>query len=402
MVPTHIAAIERMPTTPSGKRDDAALRALQLQVNNSQDYRKAQGEYEARLCQLAAELLKITSIAPEQSIFDCGATSLTAMRLVVLVEKLYGINVPLSAFVSAPTMEKLALLIERHGGEFKFNPLVPLRRMGLLLVHPMGGNILSYLRMLPHLPEEQPLYALQASGVDLGSQPIPSVEAQAAFYIESMRAVQPQGPYLIGGWSYGGFVAFEIANQLIAAGEQVDNVLVLDTMALSDQAKGKASDDGLLSWFFWELLWTSRGSELPVQLVPAHIESLQERFDFITDHAISIGAIPEGSTKAVMQRLFEVYRTNWDAATEYNYQSKRPALDITLVRAREPLPRILREMHDTIRSEYNDPLNGWTRKTSGKVRLVEVEGDHLTIMEEPYVGPLVKAIMDEIQRGSEQ
>ncbi|WP_397459059.1 amino acid adenylation domain-containing protein [Pseudomonas asplenii] len=406
MVPTHIAAIERMPTTPSGKRDDAALRALQLQVNNSQDYRKAQGEYEARLCQLAAELLKITSIAPEQSIFDCGATSLTAMRLVVLVEKLYGINVPLSAFVSAPTMEKLALLIERHGGEFKFNPLVPLRRMGLrkplFLVHPMGGNILSYLRMLPHLPEDQPLYALQASGVDLGSQPIPSVEAQAAFYIESMRAVQPQGPYLIGGWSYGGFVAFEIANQLIAAGEQVDNVLVLDTMALSDQAKGKASDDGLLSWFFWELLWTSRGSELPVQLVPAHIESLQERFDFITDHAISIGAIPEGSTKAVMQRLFEVYRTNWDAATEYNYQSKRPALDITLVRAREPLPRILREMHDTIRSEYNDPLNGWTRKTSGKVRLVEVEGDHLTIMEEPYVGPLVKAIMDEIQRGSEQ
>ncbi|WP_060482084.1 non-ribosomal peptide synthetase [Pseudomonas sp. NBRC 111119] len=406
MVPTHIVAIERMPTTPSGKRDDAALRALQLQVGTGQHYRDAQGEYETRLCQLAAELLKIPRIAPEQSIFDCGATSLTAMRLVVLVEKLYGINVPLSAFVSAPTLEKLALLIQRQGGEFKFDPLVPLRRTGnrrpLFLVHPMGGNILSYLRMLPHLPEDQPLYALQASGVDLGSQPIASVEAQAAFYIASMRSVQPQGPYLIGGWSYGGFVAFEIARQLIAAGEQVDKVLVLDTMALSDQAKGKASDDGLLSWFFWELLWTSRGSDLPVQLVPAHIESLQERFEFITDHAISIGAIPEGSTKAVMQRLFEVYRTNWDAATEYNYQSKRPALDITLVRAREPLPRILREMHDTIRSEYNDPLNGWPGKTSGKVRLIEVEGDHLTIMEEPYVGPLVGAIMDEIQRGNEQ
>lgn len=406
MVPSHIVAIEQMPKTPSGKRDDAHLRALEIRLATDRNYREPAGEYEAPLCQLAAELLKIPCLAPEQSIFDCGATSLTAMRIVVLVEKLYGINVPLSAFVSAPTMEKLAQLIEQGGGQFKFDPLVPLRKTGsrrpLFLVHPMGGNILSYLRMLPHLPADQPFFALQASGVDAGSQPIPSVEAQAAFYIEAMRRVQPTGPYLIGGWSYGGFVAFEIANQLIQAGEQVANVLVLDTMALSDQAKGKASDDGLLSWFFWELLWTSRGSELPVQLVPAHIQSLQERFDYITDHAIAIGAIPAGSTKAVMQRLFEVYRNNWDAATEYNFQAKCPAVDITLVRAKQPLPRILREMHDTIRSEYNDPLNGWAAKTSGQVRLVEVEGDHLTIMEEPFVGPLVAALMEDIQQGIEQ
>ncbi|WP_194792051.1 amino acid adenylation domain-containing protein [Pseudomonas sp. UFMG81] len=406
MVPSHVVAIEQMPKTPSGKRDDARLRALDIQLANDRVYREPVGEYEMQLCQLAAELLKLPSLAPEQSIFDCGATSLTAMRIVVLVEKLYGINVPLSAFVSAPTMEKLAQLIEQGGGQFSFDPLVPLRQTGerqpLFLVHPMGGNILSYLRMLPHLPADQPFYALQASGVDAGSQPIPSVEAQAAFYIQAMRRVQPHGPYLIGGWSYGGFVAFEIANQLIQAGEQVSNVLVLDTMALSDQAKGKASDDGLLSWFFWELLWTSRGSELPVTLVPEHILGLQERFDYITDHAIAIGAIPAGSTKAVMQRLFEVYRNNWDAATEYNYQARRPAVDITLVRAREPLPRILREMHDTIRSEYNDPLNGWAAQTSGQVRLVEVDGDHLTIMEEPFVGPLVAAILQDIQQGTEQ
>jgi len=406
MLPNHIVVIEQMPRTPSGKRDDAQLRALEIRQASSRDYREPVGEYELHLCQLAAELLKIPRLFPEQSIFDCGATSLTAMRIVVLVEKRYGINVPLSAFVSAPTMEKLARLIERGGGQFQFDPLVPLRQTGsrrpLFLVHPMGGNILSYLRMLPHLPADQPFYALQASGVDVGSQPIPSVEAQAAVYVQAMRRVQPTGPYLIGGWSYGGFVAFEMANQLIQAGEQVANVLVLDTMALSRRAKGKASDDGLLSWFFWELLWTSRGSELPVQLVPAHIQSLQERFDYITDHAIAIGAIPAGSTKAVMQRLFEVYRNNWDAATEYNYQARRPAVDITLVRAREPLPPILREMHDTIRSEYNDPLNGWTAQTRGSVKLIEVDGDHLTIMEEPFVGPLVAAIMEDIQQGTEQ
>ncbi|MBN2991589.1 hypothetical protein JWR97_09540 [Pseudomonas cedrina subsp. fulgida] len=401
MLPTHMAWIAQMPTTPSGKRDDAALRTLNVQLGNAVNYREPSGEYEMKLCQLAAELLKTPKIYPQQSIFDCGATSLTAMRLVVLVEKLYGINVPLSSFVSAPTMEKLSVLIQKGGGAFTFDPLVPLRETGqrtpLFLVHPMGGNILSYLRMLPHLPAEQPLYALQASGVDAGSEPIPSVEAQASLYIEAMRRIQPEGPYVIGGWSYGGFIAFEIAQQLIRAGERVANVLILDTMALSSQAQGKASDDALLSWFFWELLWTSRGSELPVQIVPDHIATLQERFDFITDHAISIGAIPAGSTKAVMQRLFEVYRTNWEAATQYNYEAKCAELDITLIRAIEPLPPILRDMHDTIRSEYNDPLNGWAAKTSGMIKLIEVDGDHLTIMEEPFVGALVTAILEEIK-----
>lgn len=401
MVPTHMAWIAQMPTTPSGKRDDATLRKLNIQLSNAVNYREPSGEYEVKLCQLAAELLKTPKIYPQQSIFDCGATSLTAMRLVVLVEKLYGTNVPLSSFVSAPTMEKLSVLIQKGGGAFTFDPLVPLRETGertpLFLVHPMGGNILSYLRMLPHLPAEQPLYALQASGVDAGSEPIPSVEEQASLYIKAMRRIQPKGPYVIGGWSYGGFIAFEIAQQLIRTGERVANVLILDTMALSSHAQGKASDDALLSWFFWELLWTSRGSELPVQIVPDHIATLQERFDFITDHAISIGAIPAGSTKAVMQRLFEVYRTNWEAATQYNYEAKCPELDITLIRAIEPLPPILRDMHDTIRSEYNDPLNGWAAKTSGMIKLIEVDGDHLTIMEEPFVGALVTAILEEIK-----
>lgn len=398
MAPTHIAWIDALPKTPSGKRDDASLRNRDIRIESDRTYRASADQYERRLCELTAELLKLPGIAPEQSIFDCGATSLTAMRIVVLVEKLYGINVPLSAFVSAPTIAGLAKLIREGGGKFKFDPLVPLRESGnrtpLFLVHPMGGNILSYLRLLPHLPADRPLYALQASGVDAGSSPILSIEAQAAFYIDAIERFQPSGPYILGGWSYGGFVAFEMAKQLIQAGKDVSHILILDTMALSAHAHGKAGDDALITWFFWELLWTSRGSSLPVDMVPPEIVDLQERFDYITEYAIKIGAIPAGSTKAVMQRLFAVYRANWHAATAYD--AGRPALDITLIRAREPLPAILRNMHDTIRSEYQDPKNGWETKTAGKVNVIEIDGDHLTIMEEPYVRELVSAMLDEI------
>ncbi|MDE9462049.1 amino acid adenylation domain-containing protein [Xenorhabdus bovienii] len=403
MVPTHITWIDALPKTPSGKRDDFKLRQLDIQIGSVQDYRGPKDQYERRLCELTAELLKISSIAPEQSIFDCGATSLTAMRIVVIVEKWYGINVPLSAFVSAPTIAQLAMLIRDGGGQFKFEPLVPLRETGhrrpLFLVHPMGGNILSYLRMLSHLPSDQPLYALQASGVDVGSSPIATIEEQASFYIDAIKRIQPNGSYVIGGWSYGGFVAFEMANQLIQLGEVVDDILILDTMALSSHAKGKVSDDALLSWFFWELLWTSKGSSLPVHIVPSHIVDLQERFEYITDYAIRIGIIPAGSTKSVMQRLFEVYRTNWQAATEYGAQY--PNIDITLIRAKQPLPAILQEMHHAIRSEYQDPQNGWSNKTSGRVNVIEVDGDHLTIMEEPYVEQLVSTIVSELNKVNE-
>ncbi|AOM41432.1 amino acid adenylation domain-containing protein [Xenorhabdus hominickii] len=403
MVPSYLVWIDSLPKTPSGKRDDARLSQLKIRSESNREYRAPKDQYEHELCKLIAELLKIHQISPEQNIFDCGATSLTAMRIVVIVEKLYGINVPLSVFVSAPTIAQLAELIRSGGGEFKFDPLVPLRETGcrspLFLVHPMGGNILSYLRMLPYLPKDQPIYALQASGVDIGSSPIPTIEEQAKFYIEKIKQVQPNGPYVIGGWSYGGFITFEIANQLIRAGDTVANILILDTMALNSHAQGKASDDALLTWFFWELLWTSRGSSLPVQIVPPEIIDLQERFNYITDYAIKIGAIPAGSTKAVMYRLFDVYRTNWQAATEYNVG--RPNLDITLIRAKEPLPTILREMHDTICSEYKDPKNGWGDKTSGKIKVIEIDGNHLTIMEEPYVKELVQTIVHEINAASE-
>ncbi|WP_237386284.1 amino acid adenylation domain-containing protein [Xenorhabdus sp. Sc-CR9] len=398
MVPSYIVWIDSLPKTPSGKRDDAKLSQIEIKIESNKKYREPKDQYERQLCKLIADLLKIPQIAPEQNIFECGATSLTAMRIVVLVEKLYDINVPLSTFVRAPTIAQLAVLICSRGGEFKFDPLVPLREVGsrrpLFLVHPMGGNILSYLRMLPYFPTDQPVYALQASGVDIGSSPIATIDEQARFYIEAIKRVQPNGPYTIGGWSYGGFIAFEIANQLIRAGDKVANTLILDTMALNSHSQGKASDDALLTWFFWELLWTSRGSSLPVQIVPPEIVGLQERFDYITDHAIKIGAIPVGSKKSVMQRLFNVYRTNWQAATEYNIG--RPNLDITLIRAREPLPIILREMHDTIRSEYEDPKNGWKDKTVGNVKVIEIDGNHLTIMEEPHVKKLAQAIIDEI------
>ncbi|WP_338883425.1 amino acid adenylation domain-containing protein [Xenorhabdus sp. TH1] len=399
MLPSQIEWLGSLPKTPSGKRDDAALRNIRIMYgDNDVENTAPRDNYEQVLCDLAADLLKIPSLSVHQNLFDIGGTSLTAMRMVVLVEKYFGTNIPLSLFISNPTVAQLAAHIREKGGYPKFSPLVPMRTTGhkqpLFFVHPMGGNVLSYLRLVKHFPEDQPFYALQAHGVDAGSTPLISVQEQAANYLEAIRQIQPHGPYSIGGWSYGGFVAFEMARQLKEHGEEVTDLFVLDTVALNTESQGKANEEALLRWFFWELLWLNEGATLPEQIVPEHITSLQERFEYITGHGIATGAIPQGSSRAVVQRLFDVYKTNWKAATDY--AAYKADINMTLLHATRPLPEVLRSMHDAIKSEYRDPKNGWESKTTGHINVIDVPGDHLEIMEEPYVSEVARVILQEM------
>lgn len=404
MIPSHIEWLDSLPKTPSGKRDDNQLSQTVITRQHIDNHDgKPDDSYERILCELAADLLKIPSISVHQNLFDMGGTSLTAMRLVVLVEKHFGVNIPLSVFVSDPTIAQLALRVRHSDAQAHFSPLVPMRTTGkrhpLFFVHPMGGNVLSYLRLVKHFPADQPFYALQAHGVDAGSTPLASVQQQAANYIQAIRQVQPQGPYSLGGWSYGGFVAFEIARQLKESGEKTANLFVLDTMSLNAQSRWKTDDSALLNWFFWELLWLNQGAGLPEQIVPENITTLQERFEHITEHAIATGAIPQASSRAVVQRLFEVYKTNWQAAADYSTQNIAD-IDMTLLHATQPLPNVLRSMHDAVRSEYRDPKNGWGNKTTGKLNVIDVPGDHLEIMEEPYVAEVAKVILHEMRISS--
>ncbi|MBD2820023.1 amino acid adenylation domain-containing protein [Xenorhabdus sp. 42] len=415
MLPSQMEWLDPLPKTPSGKRDDAALRQMRI------THRQAQAEgiaprdqYEQVLCDLAADLLKIPEVSVHQNLFDIGATSLTVMRMVVLVEKHFCATIPLSLFISYPTVAQLAEHIREKGGLPTFSPLVPMRpiftgtngrnttghKSPLFFVHPMGGNVLSYLRLVKYFPEDQPFYALQSHGVDAGSVPLASVQEQAANYLQAMRQIQPDGPYSIGGWSYGGFVAFEMARQLKEQGEEVADLFVLDTVAVSNEMKREVNEEALLRWFFWELLWLNEGATLPAQRLPEHTISLQEQFEYITEQAIATGAIPQGSSRAVIQRLFDVYRTNWKAASDY--AACKADVSMTLLHATRPLPEVLRSMHDAVGSEYRDPKNGWGSKTTGHINVIDVPGDHLEVMEEPYIEEVAKVILQEMNKSSKK
>ncbi|AJC54294.1 putative Non-ribosomal peptide synthetase [Streptomyces sp. 769] len=167
MMPSHLEWLPSLPLTPSGKRDDALLRRTPLAAPAT-DAAPPTDEHEKALVGILSELLELPSLGVRDNFFDIGGTSLTAMRLVMTIEKRCGVSVPLSAFVAAPTVSGLAERLRAGNSAVEFDPVAPIRPQGskppLFLVHPLGGHVLCYVRLARHLPDDQPVYARRPPG----------------------------------------------------------------------------------------------------------------------------------------------------------------------------------------------------------------------------------------------
>ena len=395
MVPAHFLWLDALPLTPSGKRDDAALRRRPLREATAADVAPPRDDCERLVAELLEELLDIPAIGIHENIFDLGATSLTAMRLAMLVERRFGVSVSLPALVAGPTIAAIATRIRDRERPPAFDPLVPLRREGerppLFLAHPIGGNVLCYLRLAEHLAPDQPLYALQAAGGEPGTEPLRSMPELARSYLAAIRQVQPHGPYAIGGWSFGGFVAFEMARQLRLAGEEVSQLILIDSIALRPDSRPDVTDHTLLEWFFWDVLWLGQGADTPVEELPGGLPD-EEKLAFIGRRASAAGVLPQEAFHSAVRRLYDVFLANWQAMIDY-----RPTgvdLDITLLRAKDPLPDVLQPIHAATGTRYLDATNGWAELTSGRVDVIEVPGDHIGLLEEPSVATAATVIAE--------
>ncbi|GAA3737428.1 non-ribosomal peptide synthetase [Salinactinospora qingdaonensis] len=397
MVPAHFVWLAALPLTPSGKRDDAALRAIPPTERAPAERTPPRDTYEEALVELLGELLGANDLGVHDDFFEVGGTSLTAMRLVVTVEKRYGVNIPLARFIQTPTVAGLAEWLRAGAAVAEFDPLVTLRATGerppLFLVHPLGGHVLCYLKLARHLPPELPVYALQAAGSEPGSEPLTSMRDIAASYVEAIRRVQPHGPYVLGGWSFGGFVAFEMARQLRAADpDSVDRLIVLDSITTRRGHPVRISDDTLLEFFFWELVWFEHSRTPAEGLSGLAGATLTEKFEFITERAMRAGVLPWGTSQRAVRRLFTLFKANWQALIDYRPDVE--AHDMVLLRAEGALPDSLTPMHDAAGTLYQDPANGWRDWTSGRLDVINVPGDHLELMDEPHITVVAKHIAD--------
>lgn len=199
-------------------------------------------ELERRIVDIWQDELGVNPIGVEDDYYELGGNSLRGIEIFLRIEREFGARLPLAALVERPTISHLAGLIEQPAAAPEWRCLVPMTRRGprpaFFGIHDSSGNVVVYRRLVEHLGPEQPFYGLQYP--DQEQRPIPrlSIEAMATRYLEEIRLAQPAGPYYLGGYSIGGLIAFEAAQQLLAAGQEVALLAMFDSWAPGYPAEG--------------------------------------------------------------------------------------------------------------------------------------------------------------------
>lgn len=189
---------------------------------------------ENRLARIWQQLLNVETIGFDQNYFDLGGDSSLAVEMFARIEAEFGVKLPLATLFDAPTIEELAQVLRSQGSASAWSPLVAIQPAGsrppFFCMHGAGGNVLIYRELSRHLGADQPFYGLQAQGLDGSCTPLTKIEDMAAQYLREIRRLQPHGPYFLGGYCGGGTIAFEVAQQVRAAGEPVALLALFDTM----------------------------------------------------------------------------------------------------------------------------------------------------------------------------
>ncbi len=233
MIPQEVIVLDSLPLTDRGKLDCTQLPSPETLTSGK--FIPPGNPSEAALAQIWASLLKCDRISMNDNFFDLGGDSLLAVRLLTQINQQFQQQLPVSTLFLNPTLQGLADRLFSELDTLPCSPLVPIQPQGtnppFFCIHPILGVVFPYYELALQLGKNQPFYALQPQGIDGKFPPLTRIEDMAAYYIKAMRTIQPEGPYFLGGWSFGGLVAFEMAQQLKKAGYAVGLLAVLDTLA---------------------------------------------------------------------------------------------------------------------------------------------------------------------------
>ena len=399
MVPNTLVKITKLPLGPTGKIDRQRLQKIDVQTTLQRPFVGPRNAMEDLLQAYWQETLDLDSISIHDNFFELGGNSLKAVQLVAMLARHQGLEPSLSDFIQAPTIAEFAQVLQQTAtGHPGAGALVDFknatRRPTLFLVHPIGGHVLCYAALARVLKDQVHLYALQAPGTWDAREPLQSVQAQAVYYADAIEQVAPQGPLNIGGWSYGGVVAYELASELQRRGRRLHNVFLLDTIVRVSQGEVQIERSEFMNWFMWELLSGDGQKEYAYQALDFAALDDPQAFAAIRQHGIDQGIFDASITLATLDQLFRVFHANWQGLLDYRF----PPLDlpITLFAADVELPDVLQAPHELVGTAFRDPYRGW-RSIAPHVQRVAVEGDHLTMMREPHierVGHCIQSRMD--------
>jgi aspartate racemase len=375
MVPAFFVLLDRLPLTPSGKIDRRALPAPEeSHALRSKDLIAPRDKLEEQLVKLWTKILQTKAISVTDNFFELGGDSLLAARLFAQIHNRFGKNLPLATLFSSPTIEQLANVLRQTEAGVAWSSLVSIQPHGskppLFCVHAAGANVLIYRPMSRHLGDEQPVYALQAQGLDGRQEPLRCVEEMATKYVKEIRAFQPDGPYYLLGASFGGLVAYEMAQQLLSQGQKVAFLGMLNTNCpVHSLAKrigchwGHLRERGLSTYSAGLMSSVKRRLKLGTsgqEISAAEVQNL----------------VPEQADDALMQTVAAIL----EAEQKYVPGNKNYPGQITLFWANDA-PR-----------DFEDNRLAWRGVAAAGCEIHVVPGTHTKMREEPHVQKLVEKL----------
>jgi thioesterase domain-containing protein/acyl carrier protein len=332
---------------------------------------------ELRLVQCWEQLFGFGPISVKDNFFDLGGHSLLAVPMVTMAEKSLGRKIPLALLFQGPTIERMAHALQQQTGPAISETLVELQpgdsTQPLFLVHPVGGNVFCYWHLVHHLGPSRAVYAFQAQGLDGERVPHEHIETMATQYLEAMLKVQPEGPYFLGGWSMGGAVAFEMAQQLCIKGQRVAVLALLDSYA--PVYGERHSQDDLLVWKNFALDLGVALDQLNLAGNPRSLKQ-DELLARLLEHAIAAEIVDPLFDVKQFQNLFQVFKSNHRAFESY-YPRAYPDRIQLFIAGDKPASV----------AEYQ--TKGWS-ELAAAVETHVMPGDHYSILRNPNVEKLAE------------
>jgi thioesterase domain-containing protein len=246
MVPSAFVRLEELPLTRNGKINRKALPKPTLDPGSA-GHIAPRNAVEVIICSIWKNLLGIERLGVADNFFDLGGHSLNAVTLASRLSHVSGNSMPVRTIFDYPTIEQMASYLMKENEPGMPSAIVPLRSRGarrpFFCVHPAGGLVNCFIPLVRFLDQDQPFYGFQAYGFEDGQEPISDIVTMAARYIVDMQRIQTTGPYQIGGWSMGGLIAYEMAQQLHSAGERVSLLVMFDTGFNTDFEDNQFTED---------------------------------------------------------------------------------------------------------------------------------------------------------------
>jgi amino acid adenylation domain-containing protein len=398
MIPDYFFFVDAFPLTPNQKIDKKSLPEPDWNKVTKIKAVPPSTEAEIMLLKIWEEALGRKGFGIDDDFFDLGGNSILAARMATALERKTQQPIPMAVLVETQTIRGLAKSLTDRGWERDWQSIVPMKDKGtkppLFLVHAMWGDILSYRRLVNHMEDKnQPVYGIRAIGFDGKTAPFTNLKAMAAFYVQEIKKIYPAGPYYLGGYSFGGTVAYEMAQQLVADGDRVAVLAMFDTVLLNS-LPAKLMPTGLEKFrneFIRSLLvirkWFRISSDQKTERLSDVVKAFRDRIKakLTGKRFISPGEIEGEERKAAMPESHRIVHEA-NAAADKSYIAKPYPGKVTLFNARE------RQWSDLI-----NPLPIWKKMALGGVESINVPGKHYSILDEPNAAGLAEALESVLQ-----